>query len=410
MANESRKHHYVPQSLLRNFSINNERRQVFVFDKLSGRVFPSSIGDAGSERDFNRANLDGVDLNFEPVFQRFDDLLATLVTRIVQSLSLSDLSAEQSNGLAILAACQLVRTKLFRTSPVEVSRQLSEWVRDLGLPASAPLTDNDTRRIALEQLVRLEELAELIAQKDVALLVSRESNLWISDNPVVLHNTFPYGRRALMAPGIEIYYPLANNICLGFFCPSIREMLSEALDPLHPRPGPRNPFLILLHGCLNSGLTIEIPPSYATYLNSLQIEQSSRFLYGNENHFEMARRVVNNDPQLSEVKSLMTMGQSPVAPAPELPPGTWLVVEVGHLHHCLKITLIDNGSGFIDFRTTDSVKLTIIEQGAPFDSVTVFENGNGVRGMRNVVFRRVEQGGEPFVRIEHTDPTLNAIL
>ncbi|EKF9639259.1 DUF4238 domain-containing protein, partial [Vibrio cholerae] len=42
---ESKKHHYVPQSLLKNFKYDDNK--VFVCDKNSGRIFSSSIIDAG---------------------------------------------------------------------------------------------------------------------------------------------------------------------------------------------------------------------------------------------------------------------------------------------------------------------------------------------------------------------------
>ena len=69
MPNEPKKPHYVPQSVLRRFSIRGERRNVFVFDKHTQRSFALPISDAGAERHFYSVPVGERRLNFEPFFQ-----------------------------------------------------------------------------------------------------------------------------------------------------------------------------------------------------------------------------------------------------------------------------------------------------------------------------------------------------
>ena len=410
MANESRKHHSNPRSVLRNFTVNGDGRRLFVFDKQERRSFVASVDDAGAERDFNRVRVGNWDLNYESLFQEPDDRLAKVVKRLVQEMSVASLETDELRDLSTLIACQLVRTKLQRTTPVEISRQLAEWITELGLAGPRPISDADARRIALEQLFRLEEYAAPIREKDITLLISREQRLWTSDNPVVVYNTFPYGQTGLKSPGVELYYPLAPHLCLGLYCPSIREILSEAIDPNHPRPSPTDPFMFELHKALVDQRTLEIPEKYSTHLNTLQISQSSRFLYSNKDEFELAHRILSQDPKVGNVRTRFSLGTSVVPPAPTLPRGTWLVAEKDHRHYALQIELVDNKSGFLDFKTTDTVKLAAMERDIPFDSVTVYQDGHGIRGMRGVVLRPIEQEGIHFVRVQHDDPGLNAIL
>ena len=409
MANEPRKHHFNPRSVLRNFTIDGDGRRLFVFDKQERRSFVASIDDAGAERDFNRVQVDGQDLNYESRFQELDDRLARAVSKLVQEMSVAKLETDELRGLPILVACQLVRTKLQRTTPVEISRQLDEWITELGLAGPRPISDADARRIALEQLFRLAEYAVPISEKDIILLISRDQRLWTSDNPVVVYNTFPYGQTGLKSPGVELYYPLAPHLCLAFYCPSLREILGEAIDPNHPRPSPTDPFMFELHRALVGQRILEIPEEYSTHLNTLQISQSSRFLYSNKDEFGLAHRILSQDPKVANVKTRFSLGTSVGLSAPNLPAGTWLVAEKGHRHHTLRIELVNNESSFIDFKTTDLAKLDAIGQDTPFDSVTVYQDGYGIRGIRGAVLHLIDQGGIHFIRVQHIDPALNAI-
>jgi len=71
--NPSRDHHFVPRSVLRRFSVGRLRKQVWVYDKTTGRRFTARIGDAGSANDDNKLRLtDGGFLNFEPTFDDID--------------------------------------------------------------------------------------------------------------------------------------------------------------------------------------------------------------------------------------------------------------------------------------------------------------------------------------------------
>ncbi|MBK7841722.1 MAG: DUF4238 domain-containing protein [Candidatus Obscuribacter sp.] len=53
--------HYVAQSYLSSFA--NEKEQLYVFDKVSRKVFPTKIRNIASEREFNdySATLDPLD-------------------------------------------------------------------------------------------------------------------------------------------------------------------------------------------------------------------------------------------------------------------------------------------------------------------------------------------------------------
>ena len=412
MATEPRKHHYVPQSILRNFSIDGERRNVFVFDKALQRSFASPILDAGAERNFYRVHLGAEELNYESFFDRLDCRLAELLTKVLDSESLLALSAEERSDLAMVTACQLLRTKLQRTSPIDIARQLAQRFQDEGMESPGSIADSDARFLSFQRLLDFQPIIDLLASKDILLITVRDAKLWTSDNPIVFHNNFPNGRPALAAPGVEIYYPLSSHLCLGFLCPSIKQSLEESSDSRHPMPASRDSLMLRLLKSLREQTPLESSEDYSLFLNSMQIRQSSRFLYNSENDFKQAKQAISKHPHLGDVQSLVTVGPMGALPPPDprIPPGTWLHVETGNRQYMIAVGSVDESSWTIDFTTTDIVKLALVEQSAPFNCVTLIKNGQQTRMLRDVVFCHLEHKGSRFVRVQHSDAAMNTLM
>ena len=114
--NEPRKHHTVPQSLLRQFAIDRARKRVAVFDKTTSRSFGASIEDAGAQRDFYSIGTGDQRLNLESVFQELDSRLAAVVTSLATAQRLDELPSDSVADIPTLFAVQLLRTNLQRTS------------------------------------------------------------------------------------------------------------------------------------------------------------------------------------------------------------------------------------------------------------------------------------------------------
>ncbi len=78
---QSKKHHIIPQSILKNFSFQNNREQIYVYDKKTSNSFLSSVIDAGSENYFNTIKFGDFDLNFESFFDENDSSLPTVIKK-----------------------------------------------------------------------------------------------------------------------------------------------------------------------------------------------------------------------------------------------------------------------------------------------------------------------------------------
>lgn len=398
----------VPQSLLRRFAAAGTE-QLFAYDKEARRAFPVAVSDAAAERDFYSVEVSGQWLSWEPAFQRLDDRLAECVRELTRARGARDVAAEVRADLPLLVATQLLRTKLQRTTAEELASQIHELAAHDD--AERTLSTATIRLQHLHHLLDIEAVTASVASKDFFLLRSdpARGTFIVSDNPVVLHNSFPYGRTGLDSPGIEIYLPIGPLECLAYLCPSIPQQIAESLDPRHPRPPLHEPFFPRMLEAFTSGCWLEVPSSYVDLVNRLQVLQSSRFVYAGENiqgwieaHFAPA-----------VVRSLFRMGELGLGPPPlqRMPPGASLIVERGTSHHVLAVTDLGpaTGGGFV-VATTDLTKLAIIQADSPFDSVTLVVDGRQVRGAREVEFVVTVREGSAVVAVRHVDQSLQELM
>ena len=91
MTTESKKHHYVPQSILKRFSIDMREKQIYVFNKQLGKSHISSIIDSGSENKYNTIKTDFGEMNLEGLYQQIDDLYPVTTKKIIDSGTLKGL-------------------------------------------------------------------------------------------------------------------------------------------------------------------------------------------------------------------------------------------------------------------------------------------------------------------------------
>jgi hypothetical protein len=66
----SKKHHYVPQFILRNFATEGGTR-LYVFDKQTDRVFPANVADVAAENRLYEFSLGDLTATIEPSLQEF---------------------------------------------------------------------------------------------------------------------------------------------------------------------------------------------------------------------------------------------------------------------------------------------------------------------------------------------------
>ena len=97
-------HHYVPQSVLRNFSVDAAGKQVWVYDKETGSSRTEGISTAGGEKYFNHVVVDGKGIDFEGIFDSVDGALPGMLATIIstESVTITTLGDISSVGVRVV--------------------------------------------------------------------------------------------------------------------------------------------------------------------------------------------------------------------------------------------------------------------------------------------------------------------
>lgn len=418
MATDSKKHHYVPQAHLRRFSIGGAGKQVFVFDKLSGRSFPGAIQDAGSENHFN--TFEGPDglVNFESWFRDVDDRSAALFGRVTAERGLGALDAADRRDLADTVALQLLRTRLPRTTIQVVGEQLLGVLSDAGLAPDhaghlTPPTENGARRAMLDALRdRAGFTAALVAKLPVLIEPRGVARFWISDHPVVRVNSAPYGDVGLSSPGVEVYLPLAPDLMLGLLCPSLELKLRAArVGDLEIDDAPRAR-LTAIHDGILTGRPVRQDDATVDRFNRLQVSNSARFLYADRDDFDAARDLLGTNPGLRRVTTQVRAGRLGEGPPrrARMPKGLWLVLYGSRNHHMLPIEARITDLEPVEASTPDHGTLAVALDDAPLIRAEIFESGQARWAMRAVSVEILAPGPPTRFRIVHSDPSLNQLM
>lgn len=228
--------HYVPKFILRQFLSDKKREQVSVFDKHTERTFVTSIKNMMAERRFNDFTFDDEWIaSFEPIACAAEDQVLPSYRKVLKDRRL-DNSPEQKADLAIMLAFQLLRTKAARDQWQSIEEAIVKKVKESGGRMQdvkgwedwQPMTEDRLKRehlLSIQDTIR--DYAQIIAAKDFVLAEpSRGRSFYLGDNPVCLANARdfrPYGNLGLAVQGIEIYMPLASDLMLCAWCPSIIE-------------------------------------------------------------------------------------------------------------------------------------------------------------------------------------------
>jgi len=394
---ESKKHHYVPQSLLRGFAIPGTE-QVHVFDKKTDRVFRAAVADVGAENRYNTLVVEGRSVNAESVFDEHDTRLASLLKTLRESQDLSCLTEDDRVQVAYAVAVQRLRVRLVRTTLAAFPRQLRKVFDEAGAdysPDVAPdLDDNQIKAMSFRMLKDAERFVPAFLKKLWLLhTTTLDEPFWISDSPVVTVNILPWGDTGLESRGIEIAWPISSTLVLSFLCPSMPAKLEGV-----SQKGAEY---------LRSSPTIRSNPDGVLFYNSLQALQSSRYLYAATDEFRHARRILDENPSARHVETSMVptgMGQ---APPSRMPPGRWLVVTGARTHHCCEVALWTKRDNrlFVTVVPSGEGSLRDAVADGPHESVQLFDDA-GPSWMLRLIDLTLDPTDGHTVVVAHDGPPL----
>lgn len=285
------------------------------------------------ERDYNNVYFDDVILSFENRFTHIENLAAPIIAKIVKQKALDQLAPMELATLHMFTALQLLRVKTRRLDMAAVADEVKRrWPEFKINPAPDRIKDSEFEKLsALKTTFNiLESLTRHLVTKHLFLMVRAtcKDNLYISDNPLVMHNhkTFgPYGNIGLGVPGIEIYYPLSPNVVLTYFCPSLLQMTenlhaeaeeyasSFLREKIVSRVGISEVDMANFaqmrseirrskdyYRLLKENRVTPLDAQNVLFLNSLQMMSSYRFIAAARGDFSFARMALNERPTWKE--------------------------------------------------------------------------------------------------------------
>jgi hypothetical protein len=175
-------------------------------------------------------------------------------------------------------------------------KMMEKWGPDIRYqgderPLSA-YSAEDSKFSSILSLRSVPEFAKILQTKIWFLLLAPANSAFtLSDNPVVKHNYLDYGPRGSLGiaqDGIDIYLPISATFALQCVCPKIASLLrgtavGRKMIELQRR-----------------GWPIPAQPEAVTFVNSLQVIQSERYVYGaKRSDFDLAMDMLREHPALA---------------------------------------------------------------------------------------------------------------
>lgn len=309
---DKRKHHYVPQFLLRNFA-SEKRETLYAFDKWDGRQFQVAVKDAAAEHGYNSFETDEASGCAEEYFTQIETAASPFIQEIVTNRRLPALTPEGRAAVAQLAIAQMVRSKNHRAVFDQIGRIFRKLAEREGtsefqawVGTANPAADKQALLIDVQEDVQ--HYVPHLLQKDFVLFFSNDNDpLLIGDSPLIrtntLHTSEFRGTTGLASPGVEIYLPLSPTLVLSFMCPTIGEMMRTLVNVLGRAADKiATSYLAALES--RESLSMERPN--IDYLNSQQVIASERFVYSGSNDFALVREMLESDPSLRKGKRMTT--------------------------------------------------------------------------------------------------------
>ncbi|MEI7996972.1 MAG: DUF4238 domain-containing protein [Methylococcaceae bacterium] len=308
-----KKQHYVPQFILRNFACGKSKK-IWVFDKRNGKSFCSSVKNSACENYFYETSEDFASIGMEETLSKIEGFSSAIFQKITSEESLENLLSLEHKFLCLFTTIQLIRTKTAREQIKTMNDLLVSWVENSGFSIDdvenlEKMTEEDVSNAHILDLKNLvSSLVPHVLDKSLSLVKAPKGSVFfISDNPITLHNHFPRegrGNKGLNLKGIEIHFPISFKLCLVFLCSETTEMIKNKVDAELQRrrvgmgfPVDISEPLKFVDG-LNDPKSKSIKSENVLFHNSLQVIQSSRFIYSNKNIFELVEDMLKTNPEV----------------------------------------------------------------------------------------------------------------
>ncbi len=296
---KSKKQHYVPQFLLRNFAVGKKlKAKLWVLDKRNTSVFQASVNDVAHENMFYEYKEEAGSYDFEHVMEKLDSKAAAIIRQVLETSKLPR-TGKDFVWLSYCVGAQMLRTPVTRKD-MDHFRNLivHKFGKEITFEGDRKTVGEygpeDSKASSIGLLRDVPDFAKLLQEKVWVLCEAPAGISYvIGDNPVSRHNMIdrgPRGNLGLKNDGIELYTPLSPRLTLHMICPKI------AAATL------RTPQLAEIYSyAIKNNKAVHMEPENVDFINSLQVIWAERFVYARtREHLEMPLDMLRTNPELRE--------------------------------------------------------------------------------------------------------------
>jgi hypothetical protein len=331
MVQVTRRQHYVPVFYLRRFS---KDEKIWVFDKQESKKFETSIDNVAVENYFY---CDETQQEIEQLLAHIEGFVATIITKIVNDRTISNLTAIEHKWLSFWIFLQDLRTRRFRSEHRDAFIKVLNRLKDFD---TSSITEGLLRRSQIDMMFgkgRL-ELVNAIDSMHWCLLTNRSTiDYYTSDSPIIKENThyrqqidkdnifvcvkcnysflkdgncpecgdplvhvhpsrialFREGKDAnlgFFCPGLEIRFPLDPKFCLVLINPLFKEIEWNQMERLS----------------IGKGRCADSPD--IEWNNSHIVAMSHRFIFSCSDDFSLAESFLIEHPEYRKPYSYSIVG------------------------------------------------------------------------------------------------------
>jgi len=177
-----KKHHYIPQGLLKNFAFDKNKKKINFIEKKSGKLLSSSIGKVARQHFLYKYANEGPCIE-KSFFGETDDLGILAIDKIIRCASINTLTSEEHINLRKFVSAQILRV------PVTL-KQLGEFEKDISAAFNGDYSviKDDLQADFLNSIVKGVALYEdLLIKKDITVMFFKNpiNSFIIGDVPVI---------------------------------------------------------------------------------------------------------------------------------------------------------------------------------------------------------------------------------
>lgn len=279
MANKIKLEHYVPRFYLRNFSINNEGKGLYCFDKHTSKNFIANIRNTACEKYFYDIPRD--DQSVEKSLAKIESILSVAYNKLITNRNLNWLNWVERVSIANFVAVQEIRSREMREYLKDLVRQFTAKLskHKLSEEIKRQLEEINTaeypREFQLRMFENVKEFSDIILSMKWILIENKTKMLfWTSDHPINRFNPIkdPLGNLGFLSRGIQIFFPLTPRLSL-----CLCDLVEYFIYP--EKMGTDNIDNI-------------------TFQNHLQMRWATRFIFSQDDDFSLAERILKEEPSL----------------------------------------------------------------------------------------------------------------